>query len=451
VAVLHPDDAVLVLSVVYDGPPEAGKTTSVRALAKSVGREVYTPEEQDGRTVYFDWLEYTGGRFDGAQIRCHIASVPGQKQWIHRRAKLLAGADIVIFVGDTTAKAWPETLELLRDLRQRLDERQGPPVGVVFQANKRDRHDAVALATVRSELAASRIAVVESVASDGTGIRESFVLGIRLALDRVREEQRLGRFATARPEFARGEEILDALRGLETAPDPGAPRPPSSDVPSGVIWPPVDGRVVLHEATAAPLKARATAGGDWACGLGDGWRIHSRRDAVFADLDQARTALIAWARMHALANGMLSRRRCIVLSETGDERWRLWQIVETQPSLRDLFLEGDASPTAAARRLAATSRMLAEAVRWCNLSSLPLPCSLDTIGVGEGERPVFVGLMPAALEGTSAPAPEALARELASLVDDRERVELVGALRGTDFAFAGGSDLSRLLQGMLGA
>ena len=56
-AVLHPDDDVLVLSVVYDGPPEAGKTTSVRALAKSVGREVYTPEEQDGRTVYFDWLE----------------------------------------------------------------------------------------------------------------------------------------------------------------------------------------------------------------------------------------------------------------------------------------------------------------------------------------------------------------------------------------------------------
>jgi hypothetical protein len=32
-----PRDHAVVISVVYDGPPEAGKTTSVRALARSAG------------------------------------------------------------------------------------------------------------------------------------------------------------------------------------------------------------------------------------------------------------------------------------------------------------------------------------------------------------------------------------------------------------------------------
>ena len=88
-------DAV-VISVVYDGPPRAGKTTSVRAPARSFGREVFTPEERDGRTVHFDCLEHVGGRFDGAPIHCQVVSVPGQKRWRRRRAHFLERADVVI-------------------------------------------------------------------------------------------------------------------------------------------------------------------------------------------------------------------------------------------------------------------------------------------------------------------------------------------------------------------
>ncbi|MGH9886021.1 MAG: hypothetical protein ACREBE_10860, partial [bacterium] len=113
------------ISVVYDGPPEAGKTTTVRALARGFGREVYTPEERDGRTVHFDWLEHIGGRFEGSPIRCQIVSVPGQKRWVRRRAHFLERADVVVFVGDTTASAWPETVARLADLRADLDARQG--------------------------------------------------------------------------------------------------------------------------------------------------------------------------------------------------------------------------------------------------------------------------------------------------------------------------------------
>src|SRR5262245_10750807 len=107
----------VVISVVYDGPPRAGKTTSVRALAGSFGREVFTPEERNGRTVHFDWLEHIGGRFEGAPIHCQVVSVPGQKRWTRRRGHFLDRADGVVFVGDTTADGWPETVARLPALR----------------------------------------------------------------------------------------------------------------------------------------------------------------------------------------------------------------------------------------------------------------------------------------------------------------------------------------------
>ena len=55
----------VVIRVVYDGAPMAGKSTSVRALGRGLGGEVSSPAEVSGRTLYFDWLDYTGGLFEG--------------------------------------------------------------------------------------------------------------------------------------------------------------------------------------------------------------------------------------------------------------------------------------------------------------------------------------------------------------------------------------------------
>jgi signal recognition particle receptor subunit beta len=464
---MDPNGNVIVLSVVYDGAPEAGKTTSVRALARSVGREVYTPEEINGRTVFFDWMEYTGGRFEGAPIRCQIASVPGQRRWVRRRAVFLDRADVIIFVGDTSSGRWRETMERLRELRQQIDGRAGAPVGIVFQANKRDRPDALDIETVREELHAHRIAVVESVAHEGVGIREAFVLGVRLALDRVREEQQRGTLQQAAPAFARGEEILEGMLMLDRQPEPspealattvvrvGGPRPPSPNAPSGVIWPPVDGRVILHEIASLGVQTSVTAIGDCVAGLGTAWRIHSRADAVYRELDEGRAALVVWARLHASLQGALSKPRCIVLAETGDGQWRLWQIVKTQPSLRELCGESlrARDPLLAVRGFAAASRLLLEAQRACQSVAVSLPCTIDAIGANGTERPIFVGLMP---RGAATAAPDDGLHELASLFGDRsarERAELRAALsaHAGEFTFQGGAQASQLLAERLGA
>lgn len=397
----------VVINVVYDGPPRAGKTTSVRALARGLGREVYTPEELDGRTVFFDALDHVGGRFEGAPIHCQVVSVPGQRRWTRRRDHFLDRADVIVFVGDTSARGWPETLDRLRELRAQLDTRTGAPVGLVFQANKRDLEDAVSLDKIKAAVSSARMAIIESCAEDGTGVRETFVFAVRLALDRVRDEIAREEVSSTRWTVApMGPELVDRLRDFDDeagaaldagwwhADAPAAPappsassviRPPTADAPSGLVWPPIEGRILLHEAAPPPgADILRTREGDLAIQLGGDWRVHSRSAAQFKDLEDGRAALLAWARDHAAFQAVVSRRRCIVLVEGGDHIWRLWQVVERQPSLGELVEIGTLTADTAAR-------MLEELAREAAL--LRVSWSLENVGLEEG-RPVFVGLMP---------------------------------------------------------
>src|SRR5262245_65764406 len=116
----------------------AGKTTSVTTLGRGLGSAVVSPAEVAGRTVYFDWLDYTGGLFEGRRIRCQIVTVPGQASLASRRRHLLQSADAVVFVGDSAPDAEGSAKSYFDGLRAVLHGVAGPPIGIVMQANKRD-------------------------------------------------------------------------------------------------------------------------------------------------------------------------------------------------------------------------------------------------------------------------------------------------------------------------
>src|SRR6185369_7909490 len=122
------DDArgVLVVRIVYDGPALSGKTTSLRALAKGVSSKVECPAELSGRTLYFDWVDYVGGLFDGRQIRCQIISVPGQRDLAERRQRLLETADAVVLVLDTRQHEWEFSLEWVKATMLRCRSKDPP-------------------------------------------------------------------------------------------------------------------------------------------------------------------------------------------------------------------------------------------------------------------------------------------------------------------------------------
>jgi signal recognition particle receptor subunit beta len=494
-AVLDPERGAIVLRVVYDGPPHAGKTTSVRSLARSLSRHVETPREAEGRTLFFDWMEYTAGLFEGHQIRCQIVTVPGQPDFAARRRALLETADVVIFVADTADRdSLARSAAHIRQLVDVLGHDADPPIGIIIQANKRDLPTAVP----RDDLAEAiggdftRAAITESIADAGIGIRETFVLAVRLALDRVRELMTRGDLPAGAPATDSAEQLLAMLEGLaapieaveldaealiqastaelsddvareiaseETQkitsnghavhghhpPAPmralhaaGAVKPqlPDARVPSGAVWPPVEGRLVLHEAATSGLILHRVGDADWIAGMGTSWRVHSSATATYPRFDDGRQALLQWARLHALYGALLSPSRCVVLADAGGDTWRLWQVVRLAPSLRTWLVDGIALEARELFiRLTTAAMLLGEAHARC--AETRLLATLDSIGCTDAGAQ-FVALMPAVNAGPVQRPPDVAERitrelsrmlaaelidrraELADLIDDNE-------------------------------
>src|SRR5579859_4278683 len=154
-ALVDPDTNQLVVRILYDGPAFAGKTTSLKRLAASLGGKIFSADEADGRTLFFDWVDYVGGRFEGMPIRCQIVSVPGQQILIKRRRLLLETADAAVFVLDSRRAAIPENQRAFDVLRE-VVANASPPFGIVVQANKRDLPDLANLDEIRSALGEGR-------------------------------------------------------------------------------------------------------------------------------------------------------------------------------------------------------------------------------------------------------------------------------------------------------
>lgn len=459
-AVVDSERDLLVLRIVYDGPAMSGKTTSLRTLADGWDIEVTTPEEEEGRTLFFDWVDYVGGLFDGRQIRCQLVGVPGQRELSARRALLLREADAVVFVADSREEFVAEGVERFRELLDELKNRN-PHVGVVLQANKRDAPTAVPREELMSALEdVSGVAVLESIATSGLGIREAFVFAVRLALDRVRELGRLGLLEeVSKLEEDSAEDLLSAMQqetaglslrsqasqqdidGIEasilesaraqagnalvTADDAisrllasshgekhrrnerevSSAKPlsesdeyvfsPDPMMPGGCIWPPVDGRALLHEVSQLAIQPERTARGDW-WASGGGWRFHSHSKAAYDSPDEARHALISWSRLHAAKLSSLSSGRTVILAAAGPEKLRIWQLVRVERSLREhlAMIDLDEEPERVADEVVWTAARLLDARADFTAGGVELPCTLWTVGCKSEVPPAYVGLMP---------------------------------------------------------
>jgi len=417
VARIDPDRAQIVIRLVYDGPAKAGKTTSLRRLAGSLGVDMFSAPEEDGRTLYFDWLDYVGGLYEGMPIRCQVLSAPGQQVLESRRRLLLESADAVVFVADSRPERAGENGRAYAALHE-IAESHEVPIGIVIQANKRDLPDAVSLDELRDALGGGfSVAMTEAVADRGEGVRETFVLGVRLALDRVRALRSDGTLVALAPEFENGAQLLASMMTAEsghaiewsagasparTGEGAGAalandasshPRPSDASIPPGLVWPPVQGRAVVHEAARDAIDLRGDESGSWnGVSTSGRWTMHSSSGAAFHDVEHGREALIAWARWHTAASSRLSSGRAIVLAPSGEGEWRLWQIVHASQTLRDhcrdvVHLAGPA----AGEKLFDIFELYSQAFEALVSSGLVDDIALDTVAISEHGTPVYAG------------------------------------------------------------
>ncbi len=163
----------LTLKLVYYGPPLSGKTSNLRALHDKVDKlnrgRLMTLETRDDRTIFFDLLPIFF-RTSNFSFRIKVYTVPGQPVHEATRKIVLAGADGVVFVADSSPDARQANASSWKSLIANLHAFALDKIPIVVQYNKRDLPDAVPV----EQLDRFNDTLVEACARTGAGVLETF-------------------------------------------------------------------------------------------------------------------------------------------------------------------------------------------------------------------------------------------------------------------------------------
>jgi hypothetical protein len=174
----------------------------------------------------------------------------------------------------------------------------------------------------------------------------------------------------------------------------GTPEPPGTDVPSGHIWPPIEGRILL----SAAIEAKPTLSnvqGSWRASTDGGWCFHTNAHDLFLDAEDGRRYLVQMARAHLAHAKVLSDPRCLVLAPDGAGAWRLWQVVKERMSLRErlsVHLDETDIERLILLLLDTANRMLDLETRIDSTGKGRLRVTLDSVGIFAGTTQ-FVGTL----------------------------------------------------------
>ncbi len=210
-----------VVRVVYDGPGFAGKTTNLKRVHEIIPpsrrSDIVTPAELKGRTMFFDWLEIEGPRSAGVGLRFQLITVPGQIERNYRRRPLVAMADVIVFVCDSSPAAIPDTQRTFARLRASI-KRRTEPVSLIVQANKQDVEGALTPAALRRKLKLDgSVPIIAANAAKGDGVRSTLNEAMRVGVRSLKG----GELEPLIAEFANPDALFDHVLTFEDTPNEG--------------------------------------------------------------------------------------------------------------------------------------------------------------------------------------------------------------------------------------
>ncbi len=186
----------LTAKIVYYGPGLCGKTSNLKMLhqrlERGAGKLLSLSTAQD-RTIYFDLLPIELGNIKGYTVRFQVCTVPGQVFYNETRKIVLRGVDGLVFVVDSQWSMLSHNLECFQNLKENLHEEKIllETLPVVIQYNKRDLPSALSVEALQDSLGFHSYPFVETVASEGSGVIETFKLVSKLTfVDLLRRLQR---------------------------------------------------------------------------------------------------------------------------------------------------------------------------------------------------------------------------------------------------------------------
>ncbi len=178
-----PIEHVIQLKIIYWGPAEAGKTTSLLAVADIFQRfrldEVIKVQTTGGRTL---WNEYVAFQFTiptgaatTAQVVVHLSSLTGQERFLNTREFAGSSIDGAIFVADCR----PDYLAATRRSYEELAAFAPKGTPIIVQANFQDVPTSARPAALDRLLGSfakgTYTKVVPTVATRGTNVAAAFL------------------------------------------------------------------------------------------------------------------------------------------------------------------------------------------------------------------------------------------------------------------------------------
>jgi mutual gliding-motility protein MglA len=178
--------------IVFYGPGLSGKTTTLRKIYESVRPahrgEMMSLATEGDRTLFFDFLPVKVERVGDCSVRLALYTVPGQVFYNATRKLVLQGSDGVVFVADSQPQMLDSNVESLKNLEENLAE-QGIRLErfpLVFQWNKRDLPQTVAVEELRAAMNPGNIPDFETCATSGRGILDTLKTITRLVIKDLR-------------------------------------------------------------------------------------------------------------------------------------------------------------------------------------------------------------------------------------------------------------------------
>lgn len=348
-ALIDMDHGVVRVRIVYDGAPQAGKTATLCALEQKLSSNRFV-QPIDGMDI--NLLEYQGGVYDHMPIACQILTTPSDPQWSKRRQFLLNQADAIVLVLDTRPEGLPLGLEYLRQLRNYLEQLPPPAPLFLIQANYQDAPNALNVNKLYDFFIDSSVKIMETSTLEGLGIRETFVMAVRLAVEHLNVLKENYQLKKGKFELATTEEWSNILHAQQTDPEisllsrlihaPQASslfpqisdspdvhaqitdvRLPTVEIPLKWLFPTLSTQAILPQLNDLSQLSEIEYG--WVA-TNQHWSIFSRADWHYVEEKNALAALQQQTRWHSQALFGISKDRCIAVSHN-EQGWHLWQIV----------------------------------------------------------------------------------------------------------------------------
>ncbi|HUF63966.1 MAG TPA: hypothetical protein VMN36_17940 [Verrucomicrobiales bacterium] len=168
----------VLIKLVFEGAPAAGKATSLRAvrslLPEGCCEELELHKASVDTVLRFDFVPPGTALIAGFRTRIRLVTVTGEVAYSATRRLCLFGADGVVFTVDSDPAREAENVRAYEGFADVVDQNRRNPdtIPLVFQYNKRDLPDAAGVSELGEAFAAGPADRygVETVALEGSGL-----------------------------------------------------------------------------------------------------------------------------------------------------------------------------------------------------------------------------------------------------------------------------------------